>query len=122
MGIDLKLLIVDGYMSDEFSFSHTIMEFGRIYDVFELLDKKAFFRDIKLATYLATISNGPMTGEYCYGVITETPYGNKLTYIYAKDLIEVMKYYEGHFNFNTRACIAYVRELPSYNLIGLYYH
>jgi hypothetical protein len=121
MGVDLKLLIVDGgpFPPDKptFAFAHTMIEFGRWYDVFARLDKKAFPMPdgLDFTSYVSQRDDG----EQGYGRVTGTPYGNPLTFITAADFLDCCS---GANSGRGKAAMAYVRELPPETWIGLYYH
>lgn len=124
MGKELTLLIVDGYTGPREGHAHTILDLkpGH-YDVLDKLDKKArTIPGFKLATYMATIPNGPFEGEQYYGEVSKTPYGEPITYVSAEEFVECFGQKDLTLFRFALAALAYVRALKSDTLIGLWYH
>lgn len=121
MSIDLKLLIVDGRIGTG-GYSHTIIELGQWSEWLDRkLSKKArTIPGFTLNSYVARIPDGSWKDENGYGEVKQTPYGEDLTYVSAKEFVDAVgkEKWEGL----GAAALAYVRALPPDTLIGLYYH
>ena len=119
MGVDLKLLIVEG--SGDNTYAHTMMEFGQYYNLFDRLNEHAVAGIYgSLSTYLAEIPDGEWEGESGYGDVTVTPYGQPLTYLSAAEFVWLASGFE--LQTRGRAAVAYLKELPADTWICLYYH
>jgi hypothetical protein len=122
MGVDLKLLIVDGRVGPNDGYSHTMLEFGRWYDVFDGLHKiERTIPGFELSGYVAKGENG----DPAYGTVTKTPYGEALKYVSAAEFLACVQSFVDETGYSdqwSRACCAFVRELKPDTLIGLYWH
>lgn len=122
MGVDLKLLVVDGNCGS-WGYAHTMMEFGRNYEAFDKIKEHCQPQarpEFKLSSYASRVPDGKMEGEACYGDVTETPYGEPITYVYANKIVEALKdtkLYQWQI-----AAVAYLNTLPPETLVGLYWH
>lgn len=124
MGVDLKLLIVDGNMGSNAGYSHSMVEYGRHYDLFEALNKVArTIPGFRLSGYLSRIPDGSWKDESGYGEITETPYGDPLTYVSAREFLAcVASHLPDRLDSLANGCVALIRELDDDAWICLYYH
>ena len=121
MGVDLKLLVVDGRIGKG-GFSHSTFEFGRHYAMFSRLNAKArTIPGFNLSGFLGRIPDGTMEGEYCYGDIKETPYGKPLTYVSAKEFCDIADQFKIGWDMG-KAAVAYLKCLKPDELVALYYH
>lgn len=123
MGVDLKLLIVDG---DSVPYSHTMLELDRAREFWPHVEKLKTSRfDKPLSSYCSRVPDGEMQGESCYGKTETTPYGDELFWVYAKDLTGIPEEHLAPFlkmsQFN-RAAWAYLAALPPKTRVGLYWH
>jgi hypothetical protein len=84
MGVDLRLLPFDADHGDGLSFSHTILEVGRNYD---LHDKIRKLRSMPVPANFTSFCGLGDDGELTYGVTIETPYGEPLEYVLAGEFI-----------------------------------
>ncbi len=117
MGIDLKLLIVDGHMSDH-GYSHSLLEWGRNYPTHELIKSIAF--DLPIYSLNSYFHYEPLIASRTYGKVNEDCYGDKIKYCKAGDFIKTLK--DIQLDNWQRACIAFISIIPEDTLIGLYWH
>lgn len=125
MGISLKILIVDGQLSGQRGYSHSMFAFGQCRDLFEKLDAKArTIPGFRLSSYVARIPDGSWEGENGYGDVAETPYGEPLTFVSAAEFLEAIQPadIEDNGGWLARAARAYIACLPPDTWVGLYYH
>jgi hypothetical protein len=118
MSLDLTLLIVTSFKDGQHGFAHTMIEWGQAHNIYEALDTRAF----ELPTYEL---NSYVSKGNCYGKVYETPYGDRLIYIKAKDFIKVIddRDIEGLvIDPEQYGIIAYLKRLDPQRLIALYYH
>lgn len=116
MGIDLRLLIVEG-STDDCRFAHTMIDAGGGYDLYNSIQKaKPFTRpEWRLTSFCARIPDGSLKDESGYGEVKETPYGEPLTYLTAEKLIKA------EIGMRKEA-LAFLKALPPHKIIGLYWH
>ncbi len=130
MGIDLKLLPLETREDMDWGFAHTMLELDRRHELWDFIDDEVpvITKDnFKFSSYCAPIPSGEWEGENGYGEITEDPYGNAIKWCRAGKLAEVMeKFYTDGGGYKTDyrnlAAIAYLKVLPTDNLIALYWH
>jgi len=118
MGMDLKLLVVDG-ASESWGFSHTILSVSRDYDLFRKIIGDFERRTFNLSIYVATVPDGSMEGESYYGHVKDTPYGEPITYIEIEKLAKTMSKCTD-LSQNNKAILAYLKDCP-YDLVALYW-
>lgn len=125
MGLDLKLLIVDGELTHR-PYSHTMLTLDRtgIAQLVRGIDEKhgAEFENGGLYCFLATPKGDKDGAGEHYGVATETPYGDPICWVHAKRLKSLARRKEVTTSRFNKAAWAYVCELPDDTRIGLYFH
>lgn len=113
MGIDLKLLIVDGRISENEFFSHTVFTVNRDSQLFDEIDSKTFNLPlVKLNSYFS--KNG-------YGHIEKDFYGVTIKFIKAIDLYNIFIMYHFKFAPIDKGITHYLFNIPTDTLIGLYW-
>jgi hypothetical protein len=130
MGVDLKLLPLYAKSNIGFNFALTMLELDRRYQLFEQIEKiPTVTLEGTFSTYLARIPDGSWQGENAFGVVKEDAYGNKIQFVQAGQLADIMgKWYSelkeewSQYDFHNKAAIAYLKCLPKDHLIGLYWH
>jgi hypothetical protein len=116
MGVDLKMLVVDGHYPGVISFAHTMMETGQNYD-FHNKVKKLPSEPVPddFTSYVARDAEG----ESCYGQVRDDCYGERVRMVRAGDVVK-LRYKQGYTRL--KAAIAYLRELPPDTWVALYWH
>lgn len=122
MGVDLTLLIVDG---DSIPYAHTMLELERrshFWPYVQELSSSEFERP--LSSYHATVPDGSMEGEPCYGKTVETPYGEPLRWVRARDLLAIKQAALARFceDSANAAAWAYLAALNPDTRVALYWH
>lgn len=117
MGVDLRLLPL---MSKSTWLSHEIYSLERRRelweDIFKLPQKPV---PKPLGCFLAT---DPKTGETCYGDIETTPYGERITYTTASDLLTLKDHEAVTDNWRNKSIWAALAEMPPDWPIALFWH
>jgi len=121
MGVDLKLLPVqaDGRPYSEFGYSHTVLDLSRrrtLWPAIGALPTTAV--PPVFNTYLCRCSD---YDDVHYGNTQTTPYGDPLLATTAGDLVTLLNHECVRENALNRAVWAYLRELPSDQLVALYW-
>ena len=119
MGLDLKLLPIEHIQIEQIMLSivtHTVLNTERSSELYRAIEelKTIVPLDCEISCYVATLSNG----ESGYGDCKEDPYGDKLTYVPAKDLLEINSELIQGIN---KAVWAYLSALPENTNIVLYW-
>lgn len=121
MGVDLKMLVLDGYIAaegerKEFGFAHTVLEIGGDYDYHNLV-LRCPSRDVpeNFSSYVATREDG----EQGYGQVRKDCYGHVVKMVRAGDLAKI-KHRPDYDRL--RAAIAYVKALSPDTWVALYWH
>jgi len=121
MGVDLTLLPVEGDCRT-WGYAHTLLQIGRNYDTHrELtsLDPKPRPNWV-LHSFLSRVSQEPGKGEACYGTVTETAYGEPITYLSSAEIVGAMENVS-ILSQQEKAVLAYLRMIPTYQ-VALYWH
>lgn len=116
MGVNLSLLPFD--IGASIHISRTVLECLGRKELFEEIEKLPAIKvpeDFKC--YLARGANGGS----CYGVVTETVFGEPLTCTTALHLAELQRHYGVTDNYVNRAIWAYLKELPPHLAVALYW-
>lgn len=122
MGVDLKLLVVDGDMGNS-AFAHTMLEFGRNYDAHDKIREQSHpipWKDF--SSYVSRVPDGSMKGETCYGDVNEDCYGEKLKYVRADDFLKAVKSFLPNLSHRQMAAYVYLEAMPPETKIVLYWH
>lgn len=117
MGVDLTLLPL---LSPDYWVSHDVIQTERrreLWDPIMALPVKPIPK--VLTSYL---SRDKISGETCYGEMTEDPYGSQLTYTTAGDLYSVREHEGVKDNEKNRAVWAWLSQMPRDWPIVLYWH
>lgn len=135
MGLDLSLLPLQTDPDMDWGFSHTILDLWRCRDLFDKIGELDVIErpDFKFLCYLSRHPEAEegkycgLEGEHCYGELTETPYGDPLTWTKAGALASVMEDYYQNTEDDNRprinlAAIAYLRLLDPDTPVALYWH
>lgn len=123
MGLDLKLLVVDGMIGGRPAFSHTLLTIEeRDHDFFDALREAQREPFPPLAEFNSFEGCNDEDEHAVYGNTLKDAYGEKLSFVTAAQFVECAdrfpEFAEGEFN---RAAVAYVRALKPKTLIGLYW-
>lgn len=121
MGVDLKWLVLDGYSPENrhWAYSHTMLEVGRDYQYFGKLDALPS-AEAPIDLY-SCVGKAEGWADRCYGKTQETPYGERLRMVQAKDIAGIEHELDPRQHW-LRAAIAYVCALPPDTWIALYWH
>lgn len=130
MGVDCTLLPAVICEEAGFGFAHTMLPLERRQSLWPKLRAipplPIDVTEIRFSTYLATIESGEHEGECRYGRVTETPYGNRLEFARALDVLAAIERYHDEFpgsRFSTNEAVAaYLRCLPAETPVGLWWH
>ena len=112
MGLDLKLLPYTGTVLDLERRHKLFMEIVKIDDLHGMPVDDDF------NSYLGC-KNG--IDETCYGITTTTPYGDRLTYVFAKHLNPLVNHKGVTDNDTNRAVWSYLKECPDELKIALHW-
>ena len=117
MGLDLKLLPYTGGF-----FSLSVLHLERRHKVFfeivKIDDLHGMPVDDDFHSYLGRQEGRDDAG---YGITTTTPYGDRLTYVFAKHLKPLVNHKGVTDNDTNRAVWAYLKECPDELKIALYW-
>jgi len=122
MGVDLKLLIVDGKIDGVPYFSHSMLEVSRRRELWGPIGEieKKVGRDVPVNFY--TFVGRQENGEHGYGQTNCTPYGDPLKYVTVADLLPIESL-EGVQDSPTNVAIwAWMKAMPPETMIALYWH
>lgn len=130
MGIDARLLVVDGNCGD-WGFSHTVLSLDRDYELWEEI--KACEPQLRPGFSLHTfagkrIDSGYYEGERVYGEIERDPYGDPIRFLTANHLGEAFAAWGRKSEHPERlskhniAAGCFLQMLPEQTLVGLYWH
>ena len=119
MGVDLKLLVCD--CGDKVSF--TQLECNRDYQLHEEIRREKPFErpEVILHSYNSTIPDGSMKGERCFGETIETPYGERITYLRANQLVEAFQRTFQLSQFNL-AIFLFLKNIDPNMFVALFWH
>jgi hypothetical protein len=117
MGLDLTLLPFD-HDSGEFCYSHTVLDCGRSYDLFDFIDTLPQIEVPQGFTSYVSRQGGKDTH---YGKTTETPYGEPVKYTTASMLLTVPENIKATFSPKERAIWAYLEQLDQYTKVALFW-
>ena len=122
MGVDLKLLPLDGDC-DTITYSHVVLPLDRCYPLWVKI-KTLPSEPIpdNTTTYVGRVPDGSAEGEYGYGVTVETPYGNRIQLVRAKDLLKLADHFGVAQSWKNSAAWAYLAAAPPKLRVGLYWH
>lgn len=123
MGLDLKLLVVDGMIGGRPAFSHTMLTLQEqnhnFFDALREVQREPF---PPLAEFNSHEGRDDEDEHTVYGNTVEDAYGDTLSFVTAAQFVECAdrspEFAEWEFN---RAAVAYVRALEPETLIGLYW-
>jgi hypothetical protein len=116
MGLDLKLVVIED--CGPCAYGPTVIDVWRRHELFdELMKIKDHPTPENFTTYLGRTDDG----EYTYGKVTETPYGEHLTYVLAYELHQYRDHVGVTDNHYNRAAWAYLAQLPPETKIALYW-
>lgn len=126
MGLDLKLLVVDGVSNGLPVYAHTMIEMQRDSDLFAHIDN-AGLRSITLQpesqpfnSFVSHLDNG----EQGYGKVTDTAYWEPVAFVRSNDLAETMACFAKRHNFpspwNDAAADFLAAIQPTW--VGLWWH
>jgi len=122
MGVDLKLFVANPGFNDarQQGYVHSYLEVGKNYDLYHVIDGSSkTWRLSENSDFHGHIG----CNEPGYGRITTTPYGEMLTFISAKDLIDCIKKLRPEQTYQSLiAALAYLEKLEPHRQIGLYFH
>lgn len=119
MGLDLKLLPIDGRdMTGRYS-TKNILCCERDSDMFEAIREAAIEKPVS-DPVLCYFSRNDDDGESCYGEITETPYGGPLTKCTAKQLVTELMH--SKLDGDNTWVFAALQAMDSRQEIILYWH
>lgn len=112
MGVDLRLLPFDCYFKD-ISFSHTILSCERERALFSIIQKLETEKGEKVPEGFTSFSSGEKYGE----TITD-PYGESVKWLNNDELIYI---WDTEYPKN-KAILEYLKALPRFTKIALYWH
>lgn len=122
MGLDLTLLPFDADSGD-WAFSHTVLETGRHYVLFDWIKKLPQMKVPKTFTsHVSRQSKCDKCDEPHYGITTETPYGDAVMYVMIDDLIKIPAEVKATFSVRTKAIWAYLGEFDRQTKVALFWH
>lgn len=111
MGVDLTLM-PQSFGGPEHRYSFQALRMSRDRDIWRAIDQSGKETDVgcPVSCHFARTEDG----ETCYGAITETPYGTKLTFIPAGELSDIFAAHSPHGDnkWIFAAVAAMPRELP----------
>lgn len=124
MGVDLKLLVCD--CEDKVSF--TQLECNRDYQLYEEIRKEKPFErpEVILYSYNSTIPDGSMKDGRCFGETIETLYGERITYLRARQLAEAFQRWFNnkdncHSQFNS-AIFLFLKNIDPNTFVALFWY
>lgn len=120
MGLDLKLLPFQAE-SEFVSFSHTILDCFRRRDLFEKI--QGLPSEPVPENFQSYLSRDHEDGyeDTHYGKTTHTPYGERLTWVYATDLVRLADHPDVLDNHWNRAIWRFLMELPNGTKVALFW-
>lgn len=123
MGVDLYLLPVDGELGAADWFSHTLLSCERRRELWDAISAMPS-REVpeEFSSFLGRVPDGSMEGEHGYGNTQEDPYGDRLRYTTAKDLVTLAQHEWVTDNPKNRAIWAYLAAAPPKMKVCLYWH
>lgn len=122
MGVDLTLLPFDADFGD-LSFAHSVLQLERRGGLWDPIVKIETARGEAVPEHFASyLSRNDDYEEAHYGVTTETPYGDRMKYVRASDLLAIGDHEGVTDNYKNRAVWAYLSALPSDTKVALYWH
>jgi hypothetical protein len=116
MGVDLKLLPV---MLKGSWLCHDMIEVSRDRDLWDDVTK---LPQQPIPQAIGCYLGHGKDGETCYGDIEETPYGERITYTTAGDLMSLKDHEAVRWGWKNKAIWAYLAQMPEDWLICLYWH
>ena len=124
MGIDLRLLIVDGQMA-ACGFCHSMVSLkrdSRLFNAIILQPSEAVPLNYKLSAFCgAFVPDGSSKDETCYGEVGNDMYGDRLHWIRAEHLAKAFDTIDA-MDWKNEAARGYIEALPPAVLIVLYWH
>ena len=123
MGLDLRLLVIDGELPDR-PYSHTCLSLDRtgITEPVQEIEEKRGETLPGLYCNWATIPDGKWEGEHSYGEATETPYGEPLHWVFVRHLKPLKDHESVTGSRLNKAAWAYLCALPDLTRVVLYWH
>lgn len=125
MGLDLTLLPLDSPvgMPTGMAFSHTVLGCCRRGDLFDDIMRSEKKRGVEVEKGFASyLSRNKDYEDAHYGETLETPYGEKLKHLSARDLVAFKNHADVRDNAKNRAIWAYLGELDPETRVALYWH
>lgn len=117
MGVDLRLLPL---MSNHGWLSHEIYSVERRRELWE--DIAGLSQEPIPQPLGCFLAHDPKTGDTCYGDVEETPYGERITYTTAADLLSLKDHEAVKDNWRNRSIWAALAEMPPDWKIALYWY
>lgn len=122
MGVDLRLLPIDGDHGTVVNFSHNVLSLERRRELWEPIAEieKAHGRDVpeNFDSFIGRRADG----ETGYGRTIESPYGTPVRYVRAADLLPLAEHEAVTDNPKNHAAWAYLAALPADYKVALYWH
>jgi hypothetical protein len=115
MGVDLRLLPFD-YDGGSSAYSHQILTYDGTYDFYDEINKLPQMPVPK--SFHTFCSRDEAYEESRYGNTQETPYGERVKFVLAGDLVKIES---GNWP-QARATRAFLRELPPETKVALFWH
>lgn len=116
MGVDLTLMPLTSKHS---WVSHDLIDVSRGYDLFRQIEAMELNKVPETVTCFRSRRGD---GDPCYGEVETNPYGDKLTWLAAGDLLSVAYHEDVLDNWRNRAVWAYLVQMPEDWPIVLYWH
>lgn len=116
MGVDLTLMPL---IAPKYWAAHTCIDLARSNDLWSKIQEIPSTPAAKpLTCYRARSEDGGT----CYGDITETPYGEPITFVAAGELKKLRGHDDVIHNWMNEAAWAYLHHLPNHWPVVLYWH
>lgn len=116
MGVELRLAPL---MTRDYWVSHEMIDVGTSYDLWDAIN---ILPQIDIPKPLICFFARDEQGEHVYGEIVETPYGNRMKFVTASDLLTLSDHEHVQDNWRNKAVWAYLAEMPHDWPIVLYWH
>lgn len=117
MGMEMKLIVIRD--SADVWIGSTILQLPKAYGLFEAIN---LIKQEPIPDYFNSFLATGEDGEPTYGVMSTTPYGERITYTTVADLLKLRRHEEVLEYPTVRAAWAYLACLPKSTKIALYWH